>query len=152
MFVMPLAHRQNHNGHARDLSRAFDRLFDDTVERVFQQSASAPEVASRMPALDLRETAQHYNVQVDLPGIAKEDVKVTIDGKRIAIEAAARSETPAAEGERQLVRERSASAFARRFTLPIEVDEAASQAKMENGVLSLTLVKKVKPASQLAIA
>lgn len=150
MFVMPVTRTARHaalNGHARDLSRAFDRLFEDTVERVFTGSH-----ATRLPALDLRETEQTYTVQVDLPGVAKEDVKVTIDGKRVAIEAAARTESQAADGERLLVRERSATAYARSFTLPIEVDEASSQARLENGVLSLTLAKKQKPATQLPIA
>lgn len=148
MFVMPVT-RSRYNGHAHPLSRAFDRLFDDTVQRVF---ATPAEPASRLPALDLRETDQAYTVQVDLPGVAKEDVKVTIDGKRVSIEASAHTATEAAEGERLLVRERSSVAFARSFTLPVEVDEAASQAKLENGVLALTLSKKTKPASQLAIA
>lgn len=149
MFVMPVT-RSRYNGHAHELSRAFDRLFDDTVQRVFSHPA---EPASRLPALDLRETDQAYTAQVDLPGVAKEDVKVTIDGKRVSIEASAtHAATETAEGERLLVRERSSVAFARSFTLPVEVDEAASQAKLENGVLALTLSKKTKPASQLAIA
>ncbi|WP_428423230.1 Hsp20/alpha crystallin family protein [Methylibium sp.] len=150
MFVMPItrtAHRHAYNGQARDLSRAFDRLFDDTVERVF----TTTKTATRQPALDLRETDQSYSVQLDLPGVAKEDVKVTIDGKRVSIEAAARSTVQTIEGERLLVRERSATAYARSFTLPVEVDESASQARLENGVLSLTLTKKVRPATQLTI-
>ncbi len=149
MFVMPITrsvHRHLHNGQARDLSRAFDRLFDETVDRA---CSAAP--LSRLPALDLRETEQSYTVQVDLPGVAKDDVKVTIDGKRVSIEAAARTEAAATDGERLLVRERSATAFARSLTLPVEVDEATSQAKLENGVLSLTLAKKPKPATQLPI-
>lgn len=148
MFVMPVTrtHRHAYNGHARDLSRAFDRLFDGSVERVF---ATAADSATRQPSLDLRETEQSYRVQLDMPGVAKEDVKVTIDGKRVSIEAAARAEAP--EGERLLVHERSATAYARSFTLPVEVDESASQARLENGVLSLTLTKKLKPATQLTI-
>ncbi len=149
MFVMPIARTARHhgyNGHARDLSRAFDRLFEDTALRTFTGSD-----ATRLPAVDLRETEQGYSVQVDLPGVAREDVKVTIDGKRVAVEAAARADNPAADGERVLVRERSATAFARSFTLPVEIDEAASQAKLENGVLSLTLTKKHKPATRLSI-
>ena len=149
MFVMPITHRPAVNGHARDLSRAFDRLFEDTVHGVFGGAAAQPAV--RLPAVDLRETAQHYTVWLDLPGVAKEDVKVTIDGKRVGVETAARSEAATADGERVLVRERSAAAYARSFTLPVEIDESASQAKLEHGVLSLTLAKKVKPAAQLAI-
>jgi HSP20 family protein len=149
MFVMPVT-RTRHNGQAYALSRAIDRLFDDTVRHAFVGQAVP---ASRLPALDLRETDQAYTVKVDLPGVAKDKVKVTVDGKRVSIEAAATEAGELAEGERLLVRERSSVTFARSFTLPVEVDEAASQAKLENGVLALTLSKKVKPAlAQLAIA
>lgn len=148
MFVMPIVRTHVRNGQARDLSRALDRLFDETADRVF---GPTPAAASRLPALDVRETEQAYAVLVDLPGVAKEDVKVTIDGKRVSIEATPR-EVVGAEAERVIVRERSAVAYARSFALPVEIDEAASQAKLDNGVLSLTLPKKVKPASQLTIA
>ena len=147
MFVMPIVRTPLRNGQARDLSRAIDRLFDEATDRAFCGTAAA---ATRLPALDVRETEQAYAVQIDLPGVAKEDVKVTIDGKRVSVEATPR-ETIGAEAERVLVRERSAVAYARSFALPVELDEGASQAKLENGVLSLTLSKKVKPASQLTI-
>jgi HSP20 family protein len=148
MLIMPITHRQARNGHTAQLSRAFDRLFDDSVERAF----AAPTAAiSRLPAIDVRETEPAYTVQVDLPGVAKEDVKVTIEGKRVSIEATARTEA-ATEGERLLVRERSATAFARSLSLPVEIDEAASQARLDNGVLHLTLAKKLKPAAQLTVA
>lgn len=150
MFLVPIAHRSTHNGQAHDLSRAFDRLFDDTAARVFSQTPAQPN-ASRWPALDVSETDTSYSVRVDLPGVAKEDLEVTIDGKKIAIEAEARAEPQPSEGQRQLVRERSTTAYARSFTLAVEVDEAASQAKLENGVLTLSLAKKQKPASRLAI-
>lgn len=147
MFITPIIRRHVRNGHAVPLSRAFDRLFDEGVER----ACAAPAAASRLPATDVRETELAYTVQIDLPGVAKEDVKVTIDGKRVAIEAAARSDS-AAEGERLLLRERSATAFSRSLLLPVEVDEASSQARLENGVLQLTLAKKQKPATRLTVA
>lgn len=147
MFITPITHRHARNGHAAQLSRAFDRLFDESVER----ACAAPAAVSRLPATDVRETELAYTVQVDLPGVAKEDVKVTIDGKRVAIEAAARPEGTA-NGERLLLRERSATAFARSLLLPVEVDEASSQARLEHGVLHLTLAKKQKPATQLTVA
>jgi HSP20 family protein len=148
MFIMPIArsaHRRHFNGHARD----FDRLFDDAVQSVF--GASERTSAQRALAIDLRETEQAYSVLVDLPGVAKEDIKITIDGKRVSIEAGARTTPAVAEGERVVLRERSTVAFARSFTLPVEVDDAASQAKLELGVLSLTLPKKLKPASRIQV-
>jgi HSP20 family protein len=166
MFVLPVsrvaarAYRQPaYNGHTLEASRALDRLFNDTFERVLNAPASGP--ATRLPALDLQEVDAAYTAQVDLPGFSREDVKVSIDGKRVSIEAvtqrAANSESPAdstpqaTSAGRVIVRERSGAAFSRSFTLPVEIDEAASQAKLENGVLTLTLAKKLKPASQLTI-
>ncbi len=148
MFVLPIARPYARNGQPHDPSRALDRLFDETVDRVF---GTAPKNTTRLPAVDVREAEQAYTVLVDLPGVAKEDVKVTIDGKRVGIEAALR-EHAGSETERVLVRERSAVTYARSFTLPVELDESASQAKLENGVLNLTLAKKLKPASRLQIS
>ena len=52
-----------------------------------------------------------------------------------------------------LYRERSTAAYARTVVLPAEVDQAQSQARFENGVLTLTLAKKVPAgATQLSIA
>ncbi len=59
----------------------------------------------------------------------------TTERQAISIEASSPADAPAAEGERLLVRERSRTAYARSFTLPVEVDESASQARLENGVL-----------------
>lgn len=166
MFVVPVsrvtarAYRQPAlNGHSIDAGRALDRLFNDTLERVF--NAPSADAATRLPALDLQETEAGYTAQVDLPGFTREDVKVSIDGKHVSIEAApkkvATTDAPAAPAPepvsavRVLVRERSNAAFSRSFTLPVEIDEAASQAKLEHGVLTLTLARKLKPAAQLAI-
>ena len=76
-----------------------------------------------------------YTVKVDA-WRSKDDVK-------IAIEAAASVEprpprTTRKKGDRVVYRERSTTSFARAFTLPAEVDQAESSAKMEHGVLTLT--------------
>lgn len=157
MFMMPItrsAPRYAFNGQVRDLSRAFDRLLDEH----FAAPATA-DAATRLPAIDVRETDQHYTVLFDLPGVAREDVKVTIEGKRVSVEARGAQPAPAAEaasagptGERVVVRERSRTAYARSLVLPVEVDDATSQAKLENGVLTLTLIKKQKAASQLQVS
>lgn len=152
MFIVPVTRSLSRaNGHARDLGVVFDRLFDETFDRVFRnvRAESAPQ--ARTPALDVVETETQYTVTVDLPGVAKEDVKVAIDGQRVSIEAQAAA-ADKQDGGRVVYRERPAVRYQRSFTLPVEIDEAASQAKLENGVLALTLSKKVKPAAQLAIA
>lgn len=148
MFVMPVARRSLPagaiNGVAlHDLGRVVDRLFDDL--------GVSPRTALRSPAVDVRETTQAYVLVADLPGVAKEDVKVSIDGQKISIAATVKSEATQ-EGERVLLGERSVTQFERSLKLPVEIDEQASQARLENGVLTLTLVKKGRPgATQLTV-
>lgn len=94
------------------------------------------------PRLNVSETEADFLVQAELPGIKKEDVKVAIDHARVTIEAESQRENQSREGENMLYSERSASRFMRSFTLPCEIDEGGAEARMDNGVLSLTLPKK----------
>lgn len=154
MFLMPVSSR--HATLSPEFARAVDRLFDDTFDRFFgarsQESGDAA-VAQRSPALDVAETEQGYTVTVDLPGVAKEDVKVSIDGRRVNVEAQVRSAQEKKEGERVIYRERSVASYGRSFTLPVEIDQGACQAKLEHGVLTLSLAKKIAPtATQLTIS
>ncbi|MDY0747517.1 Hsp20/alpha crystallin family protein [Paucibacter sp. R3-3] len=128
MFVFPVA-RTRYNP---ELSRRIERLFD----------VNDKAVTLRSPALDVSETDAAYTLQLDLPGIAKEAVKVRIEGRKVSIDAeqAAAAATP--EGTRVVYSERSVTRFSRTLTLPVEVSKADSVAKIENGVLTLTLVKR----------
>ena len=101
----------------------------------------------RSPALDVAESDRAYTVKLDLPGVAKEDVKVAIDGRRVSVEAQARKDEEKKEGDRVVYRERSLASYARSFSCPADVDQAESGAKFENGVLTLTLAKRGAPAS-----
>ena len=108
--------------------------------------------ALRSPALDVAESDAGYKVSVDLPGVAKEDVKIAIDGRRVSVSAKSQREDAQRDGERVIYRERAAASFERTFALPEEIDEGASLAKLDNGVLSLTLAKKrVAPARTLTV-
>jgi HSP20 family protein len=131
MFLVPVARSSS-----SPLARSIDRLFDDGA------------LSQRSPRLDVAETDGQYTVSIDLPGVAKDDVKITIDGRRVDVSAQSKHEQTKKDGERVIYRERSASRFARSFTLPEEVDQDASQAKLDNGVLSLTLAKKRAAASR----
>jgi len=159
MFVLPLARTVSHRAVAPSFSRVFDRLFDDSFDRHFGGSGDA----ARTPALDVSETDTHYIVALDVPGVSRDQLKVSVEGRRVSVETAAAAKDDGANGEtadagakntpRTLYRERSNVRYARTVSLPAEVDQTASQAKFENGVLTLTLAKKVPAgATQLSIA
>lgn len=153
MFLIPGSRSVARNGRGLYANGAFDRLFDDALAGVFgSRLADAEASAARVPSLDVSETDRAYTVTVDLPGVAKEDIKVSVDGRQVTLQAQSQSVQEKKEGERVIYRERSAASFSRSFTLPVEVDQSASQAKLDNGVLTLTLAKKVAPsAGQLTV-
>ena len=149
MFVLPLARSVSHRATAPSFSRVFDRLFDDSFDRHFGGSGDA----SRTPALDVSETDTHYIVALDVPGVSR-DHRPGDDLRRLSpYDTAETTDASAKNAPRVLYRERSSVRYARTVSLPAEVDQTASQAKFENGVLTLTLAKKVPAgATQLNIA
>ncbi|MBI5257364.1 MAG: Hsp20/alpha crystallin family protein [Burkholderiales bacterium] len=129
------------------MTRSFDRLFDDNFfDRFFAPSTREGSLL-RSPALDVSESDRFYTVKLDLPGITKEDVKITIEGNRVNVEAQTSKKEEKKEGDRVVYTERSSASYARSFMLPSELDQAESEAKMENGVLTLTLPKKRSAAA-----
>jgi HSP20 family protein len=141
MLLVPLTRSSS------DLARSFDRLFDDFFDRPYG-SPAAGEAALRSPALDVAETERGYSVTVDLPGVAKDAVKITIDGRRVGIAAQTQREETRKDGERMIYRERSSASFERSFTLPEEIDQEASSARLDNGLLTLVLAKKRATAAK----
>lgn len=147
MFLVPMSRQAN------ELSRSIDRLFDDSLfDRFFGQVARTENNGARSPALDVAESDREYTVKLEMPGVTKDDVKIAIDGRRVTVEAATTREDEKKEGDRVVYRERSQSSYARSFTLPVEVDQAASNARLEHGVLTLTLAKRgATQATQLTV-
>jgi HSP20 family protein len=144
MFLVPLTRRA-------DWLRSFDRLFDGSFDSLVAGD-TAPAALPRTPALDIAESDQAYTVTLDLPGVAKGNVKVSIEGRRVQIEAQASQSDERKEGDRVVYRERAASSYARSFVLPVELDQERSSAKLDNGVLKLELAKRVSASvKQIAI-
>lgn len=129
-----------------------DDQFGRLVENVFNDMFlpfSHGTALSRWPAegtisprLNVTESEKAFEVQAELPGVKKEDVKVGIERQRVTIEGESTSEREQREGEHVLYTERGSSHFVRSFVLPVEVDDASAEARMENGILTLVLPKK----------
>jgi HSP20 family protein len=98
------------------------------------------EQAPRM-RVDVEETDQAYILRADVPGADREDITVAIDGNTVSIRANVEEQKTDQQGN-MLRAERIVGEEFRTFTLPQEVDDAKAEAKIENGVLVLTLPKK----------
>jgi len=97
--------------------------------------------------VDVTEKDGAYVVHAEIPGVKKDDIQVTIEGNQVTIAAEVKKaweqkDAEAKNGERLLRSERYYGAVYRSFVLPVDLDEATSEAKYENGVLELKLAKK----------
>ena len=104
---------------------------------------SGPEIR-----IDVTEDDKAYRVKADVPGVKKEDIKVSIDGNQISISAEVKSETEEKKGESVVRSERYYGKQYRSFSLAHDINQAGAEAKYENGVLQLTLPKKEKSSAK----
>ena len=93
--------------------------------------------------VDVREDADHLYVEAELPGFRKEDVDVTLENQTLTIQAQRREEKKE-EGKKGewLLRERRYNQFLRSFTLPPTVSDQKVDAKLNDGLLTITLDKR----------
>jgi HSP20 family protein len=99
--------------------------------------------------LDLSEDDQNFFVKAEIPGVKKEDIKVSVDGNQVSLSAEVKKEKEEKDGSKVIRSERYYGSVARSFTLGENVDPSAAQAKYDNGVLQLTLPKKPNGQSHL---
>lgn len=96
-------------------------------------------------AVDVREDADHLYVEAELPGFRKEDVDITLENQTLTISAERSTETKQGDPQKKgelLLHERRYNRFLRSFTLPPTVDEQTCEAKLNDGVLTITLNKR----------
>ncbi len=116
--------------------------FDDTLRSLMRPwRLSAADGAPRM-RVDLSEQDEHYVVKADIPGVRKEDIDVRIDGNLVTLSAQSKSEKEERDDGRVLFKERQEGYASRSFALDCPVDEGRSDARYEDGILTLKLPKK----------
>ena len=132
------------------------RAFTDIHDRMFglfnntSLGSSREEFGARdalVPSVDVHENADRELVfAVDLPGMKREDIDVTLENKTLTIRGERKKSSELKEGQYQRF-ERVYGCFSRAFSLPETVDSSKVYAEYKDGVLSLTVPMKneVKP-------
>lgn len=105
--------------------------------------------ASWAPRVDIVEEKDAYRLHADLPGVNKEDIKVSVENGVLTISGERKAEKRERTAENYEYYERTYGSFSRSFNLPDHVDAASVNAAYRNGVLELSLRKKeeAKPRS-----
>ena len=121
------------------------RLHDD-INRTFndwtgEDSSSA--TAQWIPAADVEEYADRFEIYVDLPGVEAKDVEITLEAGVLTL-AGERAQVRSTDPVVNARRERGAGRFHRRFILPDTVDSERVKARERDGVLEVTIPKQAK--------
>jgi len=126
--------------------------FDDSLDDLFKGFFVRP-MAFETPAqvqfrMDVKEDNGAYLVHAELPGVKKDDINISVDGNQVAVSAEVKRNREEKQGEKVLRTERYYGKLYRAFSLAQDVDEAAVEAKYNDGVLELRLPKKAAAAAK----
>lgn len=110
---------------------------------VFQGFEGEPQIR-----LDVSEDDKAYTVKAEIPGVNKEDIKVSVEGNQVSISAEVKKEKEEKEGKKVIRSERYYGSVSRSFSLGHDVDQSGATAKYDNGVLELSLPKKQGTGAQ----
>src|SRR3954454_1713361 len=155
---MALPTRVNRTAAQYDPMETAQREFDTLMGRLLGRGEASDGGYLAPYGVDVREDQDHLYVEAELPGFKKDEIDITLENQTLTISAERKSETTRGNsngGQKQeggnaqkspsgdwLLRERRYSRFARSFTLPPTVDEQAVDAKLQDGVLTITLNKR----------
>jgi len=115
-----------------------NRLFEQTLSR--SRGEEGVTATTWTPAVDIYETADTIVMKAELPGVAREDIQIQIDGSTLTLKGERRFAKDVQE-ESYLRIERAYGSFHRSFTLPATVRQEKVRALFKDGVLELTLPK-----------
>lgn len=125
----------------------FDELFRDVNPGYFIKPLHGDALPAQIK-VDVKENPNEFIVEAEIPGAGKENIHVNIEGSVVAIRAEISQVDTQNKDDKLLRSERYYGEVSRSFQLPVDIDDATSKARYENGVLTLNLLKKQKQGGQ----
>jgi HSP20 family protein len=126
------------------IARSVFEDFDDMIESFFGRDPFVPAnlTGGRVPAVDVRENADGYLVEAELPGMTEKNIDVRVENRTLVIESRKEENAEKEEKGRYVIRERNVASFSRAFTLPEDADAENVQASFKNGILEVEIKKR----------
>lgn len=118
-------------------SREIERLIDDFFSPFFPEEATR----SFFPSMDIMEDDKSLIIKIDVPGMTQKDISVEIQDDQLIVKGE-RKEEEEIKKKNLYVSERRYGSFLRRVRLPEYVEGDKTQAKIKDGVLTITIPKK----------
>lgn len=151
--------KRNQASPSTSLWRPMDSWLPSIFEDLFNDGrlADVSTFGSTLPAVNIKETADDFQVEVAVPGKKKEDFNIELDQNVLTISSEQKSENEETSNDGRYTRkEFNYAAFKRAFTLPETVEQDKIKAVYKNGVLNITVPKreesKQKPKRMIAVS
>lgn len=120
----------------------FPQSFNTLFNSILDENAQKQHTFNFMPAADILENEDSFEIRMSLPGINKDDVRISLDGDHLTIEGERRHKQKS-ENSKFLKKEISYGKFSRSFTIG-KTDTASIDAVFEEGVLTVHLPKQAE--------
>ena len=129
-----------------DIRKSFDLV--NTIINTINEETKSEDTSAFRPKVNTRETNESYHLEVELPGVKKEDVDINVDGNVLSISGERNVREEVKDEDYQKI-ESPYGLFSRSFTLPEKVDTGNIEAGFENGILEISIPKlKVDTSSK----
>lgn len=115
--------------------------FIDVFDSIFNDQYLNAVPASKVPAVNIIESENGFDIELAVPGLKKEDFKINVDKNLLTVSAEVKTKE-GTEAKNYSKKEFSYSSFSRSFTLPETVDQNNIEAAYTDGILKLTVAKK----------
>lgn len=131
----------------------FNKLFgtfsDNDLSKFF-----GTDVFASAPAVNISENDKGFKIEVAAPGFSKENFSLNIEKRTLTIKGEHKAETTEEKTDKFTRREFQFGSFERKFTLPENVNQESIEAKYENGILSITILRleEVKQVKEIRVA
>lgn len=127
-----------------DPFRSIRREMEDMF-RTFDRGLPSLRVGAGLPAINVAETKDAFEVTVEIPGVEEKDINVSLDGNELVISGEKKEETKKDEKDWH-IEERSYGSFYRSMSLPFRPEDGAVEAHLDKGVLHLNIKKPAEVA------
>jgi len=130
----------------RDKGNALMPGVNDIFESIFNDTFFSDRMVTRVPAVNISESADHYHIELAVPGLKKQDFKISVNDNQLSISVEQQTEN-SEKGRKYNKREYSYNSFVRSFALPELADHTRIDAAYEDGVLKVDIAKKEEAKS-----
>ncbi|MBD1392221.1 Hsp20/alpha crystallin family protein [Mucilaginibacter glaciei] len=116
-------------------------FFNDVFDSILNDRFISDKLTNRIPAVNIAETENDFQIELATPGLKKEDFKINLDKNVLTVSAEKKAEENT-ESKKFSKREYNYHSFTRSFTLPDSTDHTKIEADYTDGVLKLTIAKR----------